>query len=245
MPRTVGGRAAPGGPTRPAAVLFDFNGTLSDDEPLLLRIFSELFAAHLGWQMTAEEYFARLAGHSDREIVETAVAECAGGDPSLVTDLLDARRRRYRELVAEAPTIHPRTRALVDVLTCLGVPLGVVTGAQRPDVEVGLAAADLTGYFGVVVTEEDVRHGKPHPEGFVAAADALGLCRRLDRVVVVEDSVAGIRAAKAAGMRCLAVTGTTAPDLLAREADAVVASLDVAVLPLLGLDPRPPVADPA
>jgi beta-phosphoglucomutase len=229
----------------PEALLLDFNGTLSDDEPVLLRIFTELFAAHLGWHMPPDEYYARLAGHSDREIVETVVAERAGGDPALVTCLLDGRRRRYHALVAESPTIGPRTRALVHALNGLGVPLGVVTGAQRPDVEVALVAAGLTGSFGVVVTEEDVRHGKPHPEGFLTAAAALGVTRRCDRVAVVEDSVAGIRAAKAAGMRCLAVTGTTAPDLLAREADAVVASLDVAVLPLLGLDPRPPVSDPA
>src|SRR5687768_15937108 len=77
------------------AVIFDFNGTLSDDEPLLLSIFTELFSRHLGWQMTPEEYAARLLGHSDREIIEIAVREQQGGDADLVEELLAQRRDRY------------------------------------------------------------------------------------------------------------------------------------------------------
>lgn len=221
----------------PEALLLDFNGTLSDDEPVLLRIFTELFSAHLGWHMPPHDYYARLAGHSDREIVEAVVGEQAPGDPGLVPRLLDARRRRYADLVADAPTIPAQTGDLLDTAAAAGVALGVVTGAQRADVDVALAAAGLSERFAVVVTEEDVRRGKPDPEGYTRAAALLGV--RPDRTVAVEDSVAGIRAARAAGMTCLAVTGTTEPDVLAREAHAVVGALDVALLPLLGLDPEP------
>ena len=61
------------------AVVFDFNGTLSDDEHILFDIFSELFRGHLGWAMTAEDYRDELLGRSDREIIERAVARHGGG----------------------------------------------------------------------------------------------------------------------------------------------------------------------
>ena len=56
-------------------VIFDFNGTLSDDEPLLLRIYSEMFLHHLQWTLTPRHYYARLAGRSDREIIDIIVEE--------------------------------------------------------------------------------------------------------------------------------------------------------------------------
>ena len=56
------------------AVVFDFNGTLSDDEHILFEIFRELFRVHLGWAMTAEDYRSELLGRSDREIIERAGA---------------------------------------------------------------------------------------------------------------------------------------------------------------------------
>lgn len=237
---TRAGRALAGLEARAVeAVVFDFNGTLSHDEPVLLRIFTDLFRKHLGWEMTPGEYFTRLAGHSDREIVETAVAERAGGDPELVTRLLRARGHRYREIVAHQPTVLAGTRALVEALTRISVPLAVVTGAQRADVECVLTTTGLAGRFAAVVCAEDVRHGKPRPEGLLRAADTLGIRpQRRDRVVVFEDSIAGVQAARAAGMRCVAVAGTTEPAVLAAQADAVVDRLDTHALDLLGLASR-------
>src|SRR5690242_9966099 len=90
------------------AVIFDFNGTLSDDEPILFDIFSELFATHLGWTMTAEEYRAQLLGRSDREIVEFAVAR-NGGDGAEVETLLQLRRGHYKQRVADRSPILDTT----------------------------------------------------------------------------------------------------------------------------------------
>ena len=67
------------------AVVFDFNGTLSDDEHILFDIFSELFRGHLGWAMTAEDYRDELLGRSDREIIERAVARHGRGTEDEVT----------------------------------------------------------------------------------------------------------------------------------------------------------------
>lgn len=204
-------------------VIFDFNGTLSNDEPLLFRIYSELFSEYLSWEMVSGEYYARMAGRSDTEIVHLAVRERAGGDTDLAELLLARRRSRYLELVEQDPPIAPATAALVHRLAADGVALAIVTGAQRPDVEFVLAHSPIAGLITLIVTEEEVTHGKPDPEGFLAGARGLGIPP--GRLIAFEDSLPGIRAAKAAGMRCVAVTGTHEAAVLAREADAVVAAL--------------------
>ena len=92
------------------AVIFDFNGTLSDDEPILFQIFGELFGEHLDWAMTADDYDRHLLGHSDREIVEKAMQ--ISGIHAPVDPLLELRKRRYRELVAHHNPITAETAAL-------------------------------------------------------------------------------------------------------------------------------------
>ena len=187
------------------AVIFDFNGTLSDDEPILLRIFTELFSEHLGWHLSAEDYAQRLLGHSDREIVEIAVREYGDGDPALVERLLERRRARYKELVAARSPITDGAAHLVAELAAQGVPMAIVTGAQREDVLAVLDNCATGNHLNLLVAEEDVQHGKPDPEGFLRGAALLGV--EPADVLVFEDSVPGIRGALAAGMACIAVVG--------------------------------------
>jgi HAD superfamily hydrolase (TIGR01509 family) len=214
------------------AVIFDFNGTLSDDEPILFRIFSELFGEHLGWSMTQQDYDSQLLGHSDREIVEKAL-EITGVERD-VDVLLELRKGRYRELVADDNPIRPDSVRLVQLLAEHGVPLAIVTGAQRDDVHAVLASSPVGELIGVVVAEEDVTRGKPDPEGFLAGAAQIS-CAPAD-IVVFEDSVPGVRGALAAGMRCIAV-GSAPSDELAAVAPALIPRLSAEVvehvLPLL------------
>ena len=208
---------------RQRAVIFDFNGTLSDDEPLLLKIYEELFREHLQWSLTPADYYARLAGRSDREIVALVLAEHPDTDPELMPLLLRQRQKRYRELVQQRSPIAAETAQLVHLLADRGVPMAVVTGAQRADVNYVLAHSAVAGHFTVVVTEEDVRSGKPDPEGFLVGATALGVTPA--DVLAFEDSLPGVAAARAAGMRCIAVEGTHDRATLLAAADAVVPAL--------------------
>ena len=84
----------------------------------------------------------------------------------------------------------------------------------------------LPSCFQVIVPAEDVNHGKPHPDGYLRALELLGEDIVAADVVVFEDTEAGIAAAKGAGMRCLAVLGTLAPERLAR-ADEIVERIDL------------------
>ncbi|WP_161962500.1 HAD family hydrolase [Nocardioides speluncae] len=213
----------------PRAVIFDFNGTLSDDEPLLYRVFSELFMARLGWDLTEGDYFADLAGLSDREIIERGVSRAGRHTANgLVDELLLERSRRYAALVAEENPVRADTRELVAALAATGRSVAITTGAQRADVELVLSRIPEGRHFRVVVTEEDVDRGKPDPQGFLLAAAALGVAPA--DTVVLEDSVAGIRAARAAGMTVLAVAGTRPAAELAAEGVTVVERLDPGLL---------------
>ncbi len=207
------------------AVIFDFNGTLSDDEPILFRIFSELFGEHLGWAMTQQDYDSQLLGHSDREIVEKALQ--ITGAHSDIDALLALRKKRYRELVAGDNPIQPDTVRLVQLLAEHGVPLAIVTGAQRDDVRAVLESSPVGELIGIVVAEEDVTRGKPDPEGFLTGAAQLG-CAPTD-IVVFEDSVPGVRGALAAGMRCIAV-GAAPGDELKAVAPALIPRLSADVI---------------
>lgn len=208
---------------RGRGVIFDFNGTLSDDEPILLHIFAEMFQEHLAWTLTPEYYYRELSGRSDREIVEIAVERFGDADAGLAERLLEERRRRYRELVAESSPITPAAVHLLRRLADARIPVGIVTGAQRSDVDFVLNAIGVTDLIEVIVTEEDVHHGKPHPEGFLTGAARLGL--QPADILVFEDSLPGLQAARAAGMRCIAVAGSRDPGDLACEADAVIENL--------------------
>jgi HAD superfamily hydrolase (TIGR01509 family) len=141
------------------------------------------------------------------------------------------RVTRYRELVADGSTITPAVRRAV-AGAAARVPVAIVSGASAAEIRPVVAAAGLEPSFAAIVTSDDVRHGKPHPEGYEIALRRLaGRAPGLQPadVTVLEDTEAGVAAAKAAGMRCIAVGGTLRPDRLAA-ADEIVPAVDEALI---------------
>jgi HAD superfamily hydrolase (TIGR01509 family) len=205
------------------AVIFDFNGTLSNDEPILCEIFRRLFAEH-GKPLSVEEYYDRLAGHSDPEIVRMWL----GADDPDIDKVIAQRTAFYVAAVADGSSISEDVRAAVR-FAAARVPVGIVSGAARAEIEPVLEAADLAGAVKVIVSVDDVGAGKPDPESYLRALELLGDGLDARDVVVLEDTDAGIAAAKAAGMRCIAVLGTLEPERLAA-ADEIVAELDTALM---------------
>jgi beta-phosphoglucomutase len=208
---------------RASAVTFDFNGTLSHDEPILYQIFAELFAER-GRPLSAEEYFDQLAGLSDPEIVTTWL----GRDHPEAEEVIGERIARYRAMVADGSTVPDSVREAVRFAASV-VPVAVVTGAARSEVEQVLAAAGLAGSITAIVSSDDVADGKPHPESYLRALALLDGDLRPDEVVAFEDTEAGVASAKAAGLRCLAVLGTLTPERLAA-ADEIVPAIDVGLM---------------
>ena len=207
----------------PRAIVFDFNGTLSHDEPILCEIFMELFAEH-GKPLSAQEYFDVLAGLSDPEIVRTWL----GHDHPDVDAVIEERIARYRAAVADGSSVPEELREAVRY-AAERVPLAIVSGAARPEIEPVVEAAGIADCFAAIVPAEDVEHGKPHPDGYLRALELLAGGIAAEDVLVFEDTEAGIAAALAAGMHCRAVLGTLAPERLSR-AEEIVDRID---LPLI------------
>ena len=195
------------------ALLLDFNGTLSEDEPILCRIFQELFA-EAGKPIGEEEYYEQLAGFSDREVIRLWLGR---EDPLLEQRKID----RYREL-ADGSTVSDEAREAVRV-AAEEVPLAVVSGSARAEIEPVLEAAGIRDRFTVVVSLDDIRRSKPDPEGYLIALHLLGV--EGSAAAAVEDSPAGVAAAKAAGLYTVGVTTTQPAERLA-EADEVADGVD-------------------
>lgn len=205
-----------------SALVFDFNGTLSDDEPVLCEIFMHLFAEH-GRPMSAQEYFDHLAGLSDPEIVTTWLGE----DHPDVRAVIGERERRYRAAAADGSTIHEHVREAVRY-AAERVPLAICSGAARAEIEPVIESAGIAGCFRTVVTSNDVVHGKPDPEGYLKTLEILDADPA--RAVVFEDTEAGVASARAAGVgRVLAMRTTLEPHRLA-QADELIDRLDLGVM---------------
>lgn len=205
----------------PRAVLFDFNGTLSQDEPLLLRIYQSLFARH-GKPLTDEQYYGRLAGLSE----EAIIGGWLGVDGPLLGSLMAERIDAYATEAADGATVTEEVRAAVRY-AAERVHVAIVSGAFRAEIEPVVAAAGLAEQITAIVAADDVQHGKPHPEGYLRALDLLGLGAA--EAVAFEDTEAGIASAKGAGLCCIAVRGTLPDDRLAA-ADELVDAIDVPLL---------------
>jgi beta-phosphoglucomutase len=205
------------------AVIFDFNGTLSHDEPILCRIFAELFAER-GRPLSEQEYFDELVGMSDPEIVRTWL----GRDYPAVDEVIERRVARYRELVADGSSVPEAMREAFRY-AAERVPVAIVSGAARAEIEPVIEAAGLGSAVRAIVAGEEVAVGKPHPAGYVRALELLDGSLDASEVLVFEDTEAGVASAKAAGMRCIAVLGTLAPERLAA-ADEIVPAIDVELL---------------
>jgi beta-phosphoglucomutase len=205
------------------AVIFDFNGTLSHDEPILCEIFCDLFAEY-GRPLSAQEYFDELAGLSDPEIVRTWL----GREHPNVDEVIERRIARYRELVADGSSVPETVR---DALRYAAehVPVAIVSGAARAEIETVIEAAGLSDAVGAIVAAEDVDDGKPHPAGYLRALELLNGGLNASDVLAFEDTESGIASAKAAGLRCFGVLGTLAPARLAA-ADEIIPAIDVELM---------------
>ena len=208
-------------------MLFDFNGTISDDEPVLARIFTRMFS-EIGVEVSEQVYFTEFAGYSDPEIVERMLAKYDRRDDQLAERLIERRAELYAEEIEIASPVRPEAAQFVREVAAR-VPVAIASGAAGIEIAAVLEKSGLAELFDVVVSAENVERGKPDPEGYLLALEWLNQ-RLLEPVIaadvlVFEDSTMGLESALAAGMRCVAVEGTT-PRHLLESADAIVSALD-------------------
>jgi beta-phosphoglucomutase len=210
------------------ATYFDFNGVLVNDEVVHFETFREVLGG-LGVSLSEQDYLHRYLGFDDVGAFR-AILEDAGRQPSAeqIAELIEAKRPLYMTRArANLPTF-PGAAALVQRRAAAG-PALVVSGALRDEVELGLEVLGVRSSIQHIVSAEDTAVCKPDPEGYLLAIRYLterGREAAARRALVIEDSLAGVEAAKAAGLPCIGVTHTySEQELAGAGADAVVTSL--------------------
>ena len=214
------------------AIFFDFNGVIIDDERLQMEAYKEVLKGH-GIELSAADYFSAL-GLDDKGFVHYAF-ELAGKQltDAMLKGVLSEKAVLHRKAIESELPLFPGVVTFLKA-TSRHYSLGIVSMANRDDIEYVLNRAGILNLFSVVVSTEDVNRCKPAPDCYLAGFAKLNDKRRIDRqlpllageCLVIEDSPPGIQAGAGAGMRTLGVTNTVAEsDLRAAGAEVVTASL--------------------
>jgi beta-phosphoglucomutase len=211
------------------AIIFDLDGTLADTEQLHFEACSKVLGAD-GIQLTWADYFGRLIGYNDHDCFSLLLCEQRRvANEARIGELIAQKTAIYQAIVAERDVLFPNAAEFVR--RCAErFPLALVTGSLRVEAEMILRKGQIRELFDEIVAAEDVKQGKPAPEGFKMALRRLGFVRRghpliaADECLAIEDTQIGVKAAQQAGMRVLAVAQTIEPTELAG-ADLVRPSL--------------------
>lgn len=218
------------------AVIFDMDGVLTDSEPLICAAAMAMLKEK-GVTATPDDFKPFVGTGENRYIGGVA------GKYGLTLDIAEAKRRTYELYLALLPgrlRAFPGAVAFVAACRQAGFKTAVASSADWIKVEANLNGIGLPpAGWDAIVTAEDVVHRKPAPDLFLAAAGRMACSPAA--CTVIEDAVTGIAAAKAAGMRCIAVAQTF-PAAQLRQADRVVARIGDLTPAALAAPAAPPAA---
>ena len=211
-------------------VIFDVDGVLVKSMERNHKAYESVFRS-LGVRIPRRDVFAE-EGRRSRELIEL-LAKARG--LNLSADTLDEMTRRHQEAFAAfgRMPMYPGAVRLLRDLHRRGLRIALVTGNWRVNVETQFG--EIVSLFEVIVTAEDVKRTKPDPEPYRKALEMLAVAP--ERAVVVENAPLGVRAAKAAGLRVIAITTTNPPDVL-HEADVIVSRVGDVAYAIDSLDRR-------
>ncbi|MCD4830902.1 MAG: HAD family phosphatase [Anaerohalosphaeraceae bacterium] len=210
------------------AVIFDFDGVISDSELLHWQGFNEILA-RFDIKLSKQDYYDNYLGFTDSELLEKVMAR--GGvdfDKAMIEELVDEKADVFSALVKNSNHIINGVREFLAELSGSNIPMAICSGASSADIDVMLSGSELGDYFRFIVSADDVIKGKPEPDGYLLALQKLNELQQgsvsAGQCVVIEDSHWGIEAGKKAGMRVLAVTNSYVTSEL-KAADKTVESL--------------------
>jgi HAD superfamily hydrolase (TIGR01509 family) len=203
------------------AVIFDLDGVLADSEPWWNEIDAKLLAEY--GVIYRGEYHRNVLGVSYRLALEFYKKTFGLSVPT--DELMRRRGEIAADFFANRIDVFPSTKPVLQELRQMKLHLAVATSSVSASARPFLARHGLTAFLEVVVTGDEVEHGKPHPDIYLRAAKKLGVTA--DVCLVIEDALSGIAAAKAAKMRIAAIPDTrfVNPSDYRKEADYVLSSL--------------------
>jgi beta-phosphoglucomutase len=194
------------------AVIFDFDGVIVDTEPLHHAAFQRTLEP-LGLHFTWQEYVETYIGFDDRDAFRHAFsAKGRELNQETLHRLIDQKASVFNEVIRSGVTAYPGVVELIHLLHTNKMPLAICSGALRSDIEPILAMLKISKYFKIIVTADDVAASKPDPEcyelTFQKLASAHNHSFSKGTTIAIEDTPAGISAAKAAGLMVCAVTNS-------------------------------------
>ena len=213
------------------AIIFDFNGVICNDEPIHQSAMQKVLEEE-GIIIPREEYFTTYLGRDDRDCFRIALEQSGRlVSAEIIAGLIQRKSVYYRQSIRQGLEVFPGVISFIQQ-AYRDYELAIASGALRSEIEFVLERLVLRDLFRCVISSHEIEKGKPEPDIFLTALGGINLSRNHDEPIlpadclVVEDSQAGIKAALAAGMKCLAVTNTYAPAEL-RAAHQVVPSLEM------------------
>jgi HAD superfamily hydrolase (TIGR01509 family) len=201
-----------------SGILFDFNGVIVDDESqhcdALIATLSEY-----GYALDRDTYYREYLGFDDRECFRFTFERMgrAHDEPSL-REAIARKHTEYERAIRASMRLVPGVADFIENAALDGFQLAIVSGALRSEIDLVLQLAGLRPHFAEIIAAEDVGACKPDPQGYNRAREKLALATK--RCVVVEDSIPGLNAARAAGLRC-AILATSHPEDAFSNADLV------------------------
>jgi len=201
------------------AVIFDFDGVITDSEILHLRAFNEVLADYR-IEITTKDYYKDYLGLTDFDCFESLISEgrlkISAGE---IENLVEHKNQIFEKLAKGEGRIIEGVRDFLQMLKQNDIPMTICSGALLVEIELILEEAQLRSFFDVIVSAECVKKGKPNPEGFLLALQKMNKKRQspvlADQCIVIEDSHWGLEAAKAAGMHTIAITNSYDAEQLA------------------------------
>ena len=210
------------------AVLFDFNGVIINDEPLHQQLIDQILIEE-NLRPKPGEYRQVCLGRSDRACLTDLLTR--RGRVVSETHLLQLIKRKaqayQQELEKLELRLYPGLEDLIFQMRSRELKLAVVSGAIRSEVELVLNRATLAEYFPVIVAGDDITTSKPEPDGYLLAVERLNqqycdLNLQPSECLAIEDTLAGIQAAKRAGIQVVGVANTYPFHMLQRQANWTV-----------------------
>jgi beta-phosphoglucomutase len=200
------------------AVIFDFDGVITDSEILHFRAFNQALAEYKV-QITKNDYYTDYLGLSDFDCFK------ALSDKGLLvvegektTQLLRKKTQIFEKLAKSQGRIIDGVPKFLKMLKENNIPMAICSGAILPEIELILKQSHLRSFFEDIVSCEQIARGKPDPEGFLLALKKLNQKNsdliRPNQCIVIEDSHWGLKAANAAGMHSIAITNSYAAEQL-------------------------------
>ncbi|MFH1883698.1 MAG: HAD family phosphatase [Planctomycetota bacterium] len=194
------------------AVIFDFDGVITDSEILHLRAFNQSLAQY-GIEITKNDYYTMYLGFNDTDCYKLLIEKgLLKMDEQQINPLMIQKKQIFEQLAKAEGKMIEGVRDFLNMLEQNNIPMAICSGSLLTEVEMVLEEARLRHLFEVVVSGEQVKKGKPDPEGFLLSLQRLNENREnpitANQCVVIEDSHWGLEAAKAAGMHTIAVTNS-------------------------------------